>query len=181
MKYSGIYLAIIYIIIRIVAFYMGVPDEDYRYFVSVNLLFIVLAIAAAMYHNFRGSNEKVQFPDEMKVAMRAVSAYAIILTIFVFVFYKWIDPGFEQRKIDVFQYELEQTDYSLLPDMENPLIVLGLSKEEFIEREVEKAGKFLSPFAQSTLTLVGIMVVGIVYSLLMVFLRMKFLPLFLRK
>lgn len=181
MKYSGIYLALIYIIIRTVAFYMGVADEEYKYFVSLNLLFIVLSISGAMYHNFRRTVGPVQFPDEMKIAMRAVSTYAIILTVFVFVFYSWIDSGFEQRKIDVFQYELEQTDYSKVPDMENPLIVLELTKEEFIEREVEKASAFLSPFAQSTLTLVGIMVAGIIYSLIMVFLRLKFLPLFYRK
>lgn len=181
MKYAGFYLAFIYIIIRIVAFYMGASDDQYKYLVSVNLLFIVLSISGAMYHNYRSGEEKVLFPDEMKVAMRAVSAYAIILTVFVFTFYKWIDSGFEQRKIDAYRYELEQKEYETLPDVDNPLLIFGITKEEFIEREVEKASTFLSPFSQSTLTLVGIMAAGIIYSLLMVFLRLKFLPLFLRK
>lgn len=181
MKYPAILFAALYIVVRIVLFITGFEDNQYKYLVSLNLLFIVAAIVLAMYANYRSGKEQVLFPDEMKVAMRTVSTYAIILTIFTFVYYQYIDAGFAQRKIDVFQYELEQTDYSALPNIDNPLKVLGLSKEEFIEGETEKAASFLSPFSQATLTLVGIMVAGMVYSLALVFIRMKLLPFLFRK
>jgi len=180
MKYSAAILAVVYVIIRIILFYSGLNDDDYKYLVSLNLLFIVAGIALAMYANYRSGSEKVYFPDEMKVAMRAVSHYAIILTLFTFLFYSYIDAGFGQRKMDVFRYELEQTDYSKKPDTENPLIVLGLTKEEFIKREMEKVETFVSPFSQATLTLVGIIVAGLIYTLALVFLRMKVLPFIMR-
>jgi len=181
MKYPAILFAALYMIVRVVLFLSGMDDDQYKYLVSLNLLFIVLAILLAMYNNYKSGNEVVLFPDEMKVAMRTVSSYAIILTVFTFVYYSYIDEGFAQRKIDVFQYELEKEDYASLPDTENPLKTLGLTKEEFVEREVEKAATFLSPFSQATLTLVGIMVAGMVYSLVFVFLRIKLLPFLLRK
>lgn len=181
MKYSAALLAVLYIIIRTVLFYSGMNDDDYKYLVSLNLLFIVAGIGLAMYANFISGEEKVYFPDEMKVAMRAVSHYAIILTLFTYVFYAYIDAGFAQRKMDVFRYELEQTDYSSMPDTENPMIVMEITKEEFIEKEMEKVATFVSPFTQATLTLVGIIVAGIIYSLALVFLRMKVLPFFIKE
>ncbi len=181
MKYPAILFAVLYMVIRILLFYTGFDDDQYKYLVAINLLFIILCIAAAMYKNFLSENEKVEFPDEMKVAMRAVSSYAIVLTAFTFVYYSYIDSGFAQRKLDVFQYEIEHTDYESMPDEDNPMKVLGISKEEFIKGELEKAGSFLSPFSQATLTLMAIMVVGLIYSLIMVVIRMKLLPLFIRK
>lgn len=181
MKYPAILFAVLYMVIRILLFYTGFDDDQYKYLVAINLLFIILCIAAAMYKNFLSGNEKVEFPDEMKVAMRAVSTYAIVLTAFTFVYYSYIDSGFAQRKLDVFQYEIEQTDYDSMPDSDNPMKVLGITKEEFIKGELEKAGSFLSPFSQATLTLMAIMVVGLIYSLIMVVIRMKLLPLLFRK
>ena len=181
MKYSAALLAVLYIIIRVVLFYSGMNDDEYKYVVSLNLLFIVAAISLALYANYKSGKENAYFPDEMKIAMRAVSHYAIILTLFTYIFYAYIDAGFGQRKMDVFRYELEQTDYSEKPDTENPLIVMELTKEEFIEKEMDKVAKFVSPFTQATLTLVGVIVAGLIYSLTLVFLRMKVLPYFFGK
>ena len=181
MKYPAIFFAALYMIIRVLLFLTGFDDDQYKYMVAINLLFIILTIAAAMYRNFRSGKETLQFPDQMKVAMRAVSSYAIILTAFTFVYYSYIDAGFRQRKLDVFQYEIEQTDYDSMPDSENPMKVLGVTKEEFIKGELEKASTFLSPFSQATLTIMAIMVVGLIYSLVMVLFRLKLFPLLYRK
>jgi hypothetical protein len=181
MKYSAIIFAALYMIIRVLLFLTGFDDDQYKYIVGLNLLFIILSIAGALYANYLSGKEIVLFPDEMKVAMRAVSVYAITLTLFTFVYYSYIDAGFAQRKIDVLQYEIEKTDYSSMPDQENPLIVLGLTKEEFVEKEVEKASTFLSSFSQATLTLMALMAVGLIYSLILVIIRMKLLPILFRK
>lgn len=117
----------------------------------------------------------------MKSAMRSISVYAIFISLFMFLYYQAIDGGFFERKLDAFRFELENTDYNALADIDNPLKVLQLNKEDFVAREMEKAQSFNTPFAWSTLTLVGIMVVGLVYSLVMVFLKLKLLPAVFRK
>jgi hypothetical protein len=91
MKYSSFYLAIIYIIIWNVLFLtrQHIPwyiENEYIYLVALNLLFIILCIVFALYYNYRKGEEIVIFPNEMKVAMSAVSVYAILLSIFAYIF-----------------------------------------------------------------------------------------------
>ncbi|RLD27379.1 MAG: hypothetical protein DRI54_01170 [Bacteroidetes bacterium] len=160
-------------------FYYGFGEDLYKYLVSINLLFIVLVIGLTLFNTYL-KGFKPFFPTEMKASMRGVSLYAIILSLFMFVYYNSIDSGFFDRKLDAFRYELENADYDALPDIDNPLKVLELSKVEFVEREMEKAQSFNTPFAWSTLTLIGIVVVGLAYSLGMVLIRIKLLPLIFR-
>lgn len=178
-KYPAVLFGLLYIIIRLLFFYYGFGEDNYKYLVSINLLFIVLVIGLTLFNSYlQGS--KPFFPTEMKASMRSVSLYAIFLSLFIFIYYNSIDSGFFNRKLDVFRYELENRDYDALPDIDNPLKVLELSKVEFVEREMEKAESFNTPFAWSTLTLIGIMVVGLAYSLALVLLRIKLLPLIFR-
>ena len=178
-RYPAVLFGLLYIILRLLFFYYGFGEDQYKYLVSINLLFIVLIVGFTLFNNYL-QGFKPFFPTEMKTSMRSVSLYAIFLSLFIFVYYNSIDSGFFDRKLDVFRYELENRDYDALPDVDNPLIVLELSKTDFIEREMEKAQSFNTPFAWSTLTLIGIMVVGLVYSLGMVLIRIKLLPLLFR-
>jgi len=173
-------MAVVYIFIRILFLYLGFGEQQYKYLVSINLFFIVLVVALALYSSYL-SGEKPYFPIELKTTMRSISIYAIIVSVFMLLYYNFIDGGFFERKLDAFRYELENTDYSALPDIDNPLKVLQKTKEDFIAREMEKAESFNTPFAWSTLTLIGTMVVGFVYALVMVFIRLKLLPAIFRK
>jgi len=180
LKYPGLFFGFLYMVLRLGFFYLGLGENQYKYLVSVNLLFIVLVVGATLYFNYR-QKIKPFFPNEMKSALRSISVYAIFLSIFMFIYYQGIDGGFFERKLDAFRFELENTDYSALADIDNPLKVLQVNKEDFVAREMEKAESFNTPFAWSTLTLIGIMVVGLVYSLVMVFLKIKLLPAVFRK
>jgi len=175
-----LFFGLLYIVLRMVFLYLGFGENDYKYLVSVNLLFIVLVVGASLYFNYK-QGIPAFFPNEMKSAMRSISVYAIILSLFMFLYYEAIDGGFFDRKLDAFRFELENTDYGALDDIDNPLKVLQMNKEDFVAREMEKAESFNTPFAWSTLTLVGIMVVGLVYSLVMIFLKIKLLPVVFRK
>jgi hypothetical protein len=179
-KYPALFFGSLYIVLRLVFFYLGYGENDYKYLVSINLLLIVLVIGATLYNNYL-QDIPAFFLSEMKSAMRSVSIYAILISIFMFLYYETIDSGFFDRKLETFRYELENRDYNVLPDVDNPLIVLQLSKEDFVEREMEKAASFNTPFAWSTLTLIGILIVGLVYSFALVFLKLKLAPLIFRK
>lgn len=178
MKYSAVYLAIIYIIIWNVLFLskQHIPwydENEYVYLVALNLLFIILSIVFALYYNYQKGNEIVQFPDEMKVSMSSVGVYAILLSIFTFIFYKFIDVELIPSILD----SIEAT----LPIDEDIILDRGISEEEYIQENMANAKKMISPFSLSTMMLVAVMATGLFYSLLLVFLRMKVLPLFVRK
>lgn len=179
LKYPAVLFGLLYVIIRLLFFYYGFGEDQYKYLVSINLLFIILVVGMTLLNGYL-KEVKPFFPSEMKASMRSVSLYAIILSLFMFVYYNAIDSGFFDRKLDAFRYELDNTDYDALADVDNPLKVLELSKVDFVEREMDKAESFNTPFAWSTLTLIGIMIVGLAYSLLMVLLRIKLIPLIFR-
>jgi hypothetical protein len=179
-KYPALIFGGFYIALRLVFFYLGYGENDYKYLVSINLLFIVLVIAATLYYNYTKATPPF-FLIDIKSAMRSVSIYAILISIFMFLYYEAIDGDFFDRKLDAFRFQLENTDYNVLPDVDNPLIVLQLTKEEFVTREMEKAASFNTPFAWSTLTLIGIMTVGLIYSFILIFLKLKLAPLIFRK
>jgi hypothetical protein len=65
----------------------------------------------------------------------------------------------------------------------DPAILLdrGISEEEYIQENMANARKMISPFSLSTMMLVAVMAIGMVYSLLIVFIRIKLLPFFFRK
>jgi magnesium-transporting ATPase (P-type) len=180
LHYPALAMASIYVFLRLFFYFLGWGENEYKYLVSINILFIIIVISLALFKQYE-PGAKTHFPRELKVAMRSVSIYALLLTVFVFIFFTWIDTQYFQSKLDFYRENLEATNYSNLPDTENPLKVLDLSKEDFIEREMEKVGRMNTPFAWSTLTLVGIMVVGLIYSVVLVFIRMKFLPRLFRK
>lgn len=178
MKSGAAYLAIIYIIIWNVLFLSRehIPwynENQYLYLVSINLLFIIFAIANALYRNYLSGQEKVLFPDEMKVAMSAVGIYAIIVSVFTFIFYRFID-------IELIPSILDSIEASL-PIDEAVLLDRGISEQEFINENMVNARKMISPFSMSTMMLIGVMSSGLVYSLILVIARMKLLPLIFRK
>lgn len=178
MKYSAFYLAIIYIIIWNVLFLSRrhIPmyiENEYVYLVALNLLFIIICIIFALYYNYTKGNEIVLFPDEMRAAMSAVSVYGIILSIFTYIFYKFID-------VELIASILDSIEASLPIDQEI-LLDKGISEEEYIQENMANARKMISPFSLSTMMLVAVMATGMVYSFLFVFIRMKLLPLIFRK
>lgn len=148
-------------------------SNEYAFLVSLNLLFIVLSIVLALYRNYLKRNEVLLFPDEMKSAMSAVSVYAIIVSAFTFIFYKFIDIELIPSILDSIEASLP-IDQSILLDQ-------GITEQEYIDQNMSNARKMISPFSLTTMMLVGVMAVGLMYSLLLVFLRLKFLPLFFRK
>ena len=127
LKYPALLFGLLYIVLRMVFLYLGLGEDHYKYLVSINLLFIVLVVGAALYYNFK-QGTKPFFPNEMKSAMRSISIYAIFISLFMFLYYQAIDGGFFERKLDAFRFELENTDYNALPDIDNPLKVLQMNQ-----------------------------------------------------
>jgi hypothetical protein len=178
MRSGALYFAIIFIIIWNVLFlnkqYIPWYDANqYIYLVSLNLLFIILTIANALYRNYLDGKERVMFPDEMKVAMSAVGIYAVIVSVFTFIFYKFID-------IELIPSILDSIEASL-PINQDILIDRGISEAEYIQENMANARKMISPFSLSTMMLVAVMSTGLIYSLVLVIIRIKLLPLFFRK
>lgn len=95
--------------------------------------------------------ESTSFFDDFKAGMRTAAMYAIFMTAFVYLYYSTIDPTYFDLKL------------------KNQLIVANENGMDL--EQVKKTGEFvLSPFFQSTITLIGFLLLGSFYAAIITFL-----------
>ena len=100
------------------------------------------------------ATEKTSFVLDFKAGMRVASTYAIFMCAFVYLYYAVIDPSYFDSKLAA---------------------QLSLAAENGLDVEnAKKTGEFvLSPFFQSTITLLGFILLGTFYSSILTFLMRK--------
>jgi len=100
--------------------------------------------------------EATKYVEDFKAGMRVAAVYALLFAIFLYVYYAYIDPSYFEIKL-LKQLELAQNQGN---------VDLTKAKEmgEFI----------LSPYFQSTISLLGFLILGSFYAGIISFLMRKF-------
>ena len=100
--------------------------------------------------------EASSYINDFKAGMRIAAVYALLMAIFLYIYYAYIDPAYFEIKL---QKQLETAQ-----NAEN----IDLSK-------AKEMGEFiLSPYFQSTVSLLGFLILGSFYSAIIAFLVRKF-------
>jgi hypothetical protein len=126
-----------------------------RYTMFANIFIMLTGVFFAIRHyKLSRSGEISSFADDFKAGMRVAALYTLAMTAFVFIYYNYIDPNYFPEKLNT-QLQLAEAS--------------GLDT-----RQVEQTGSVvLTPFFQSTVTLIGFMIMGMIYSALIAFLVRK--------
>ena len=133
-------------------------EEMAMYTMFVNLL-VVLVGTFFTVRQYRIKNPQSGFNSEFKAGMRSAAIFAVLMSVFVLVYYSYIDTHYFEKMIDS-RIELAK---SSLPD--NPDIKID---------EVRKTGElFFTPRVHATITLFGLTATGAIYSFLLVLLTRK--------
>lgn len=124
-----------------------------RFGIFGNIFFLLTGIFLGI-RLFKKINSKTKFIEDFKAGMRIAAYYAIFMALFVYVYYKFIDPGyFSIRLSNQLELAAEQ----------------GMNLEQ-----VKKTGEFfLNPFFQTTITLMGFLLLGSFYAAMLSFLMRK--------
>ena len=148
---TGLLLAAFAIVLKLIAFFYSIGDEDQgTYFALLHLLLILVAA----FISISSSPRDVDWIEMFKTGMKAVGAYAVLFCLFLYIHYSYIDPMWIPERIDsiVSKYGVEQ------------------------QKEVRKFfTSFASPFKYSTFTLMAFVVVGFFYTFLLTALERKVL------
>ena len=100
--------------------------------------------------------EATTYIDDFKAGMRIAAIYALLMSIFLYIYYAYLDPSYFEIKL---QKQLE----------------LAQNKENVDLNKAKEMGEFiLSPYFQSTVSLLGFLILGSIYSALIAFLVRKF-------
>lgn len=138
---------------------------EYRYTIFSNLLLILASIFFSI-RNYKFQNSlHTSFVNDFKEGLKAGVVFALVVAAVAYVYYGQINPEFLQEKIDERIVLAENANIDSL--IQAGRIDASMTKEQLVAREQENVSKIYSPFYYSTLSLVGYIIVGAIYSVFM--------------
>lgn len=141
-------------------------NAEYQYTVYSNILFLLVAIFFGIRQGMIENNGNTTYLNDVKSGARTAAVFAVIIALFAYVYYSNINPEFLQAKIDERMVLVENITPQEIETLQaEGKIAQGLTKEDLINKELENTQNFYSPFFYATLSLIGYLLVGIVYSL----------------
>jgi len=148
-------MLIVSVLLKMLIFSMNLQFTNYEKVALFGNIFILMAGIFFGIRLFKTqAGEKTSFVADFKAGMRVASTYAIFMCAFVYLYYSIIDPTYFDSKLAA-QLTLAEGNGM---DVEN----------------ARQTGKFvLSPFFQSTITLIGFILLGTFYSSILPFLMRK--------
>ncbi len=149
----AIMLALTAGIIRLVAFYGGFATaKTGQYVIYMHMLFILVSIFFGV-KTTNKNNGPTTAGSDLKLAIKAGGTYALLTTIFVYVYFKFIDINY---------FALKQQD----------LIDAQVKNQGGdVAQLKEKVESFFSLMNYTTVTLLGLMLVTFAYAVVFVFLN----------
>ena len=145
----GLLLAVAVIIFSLLLFVLEVSKQS-----SLNYLSYVIMIAGILLFQFQYRNKQrggiISYGDAFKVGLVTTIFYSIIMAIFTYIFFTYIDPGAieEGKRI-----------------AEEEMIRRGMTDQE-IDQAMKYAARFQTPTWLVIWALLGNIVVGIIISLI---------------
>ena len=166
-KYALIF-ATLAIVTKIVLWQAGLLNENTSYSGMAYLFYMLLMILLALReHKQREVREKMPFFQDVKTAMQSVALFAVITAAFTYIYYSYLDTDFFANKI---QQRMEMAESVNLDELEGNV---PKTREEFVQQEKNLSEMIFSPFNHATLTLVGFLIIGGIYSIVVVLLVRK--------
>lgn len=170
----GIIAAVIYIIVEIIIVIIGYNHNANAHVIAFgfNTLCLLSAVAYSILSEYRKEqvkNKGVSLLHDIKSGLRTVSMYAIIVSLFIFTYYNWIDP--EYPKIRAKQH-LERTQHenferqAKLKIEKAPEIYEGKSIEDLRDTSEEAINMILQPSFKTIIpiTLFSLLFLGMLYT-----------------
>lgn len=125
------------------------PNDDWDMYVRFGyLLFFLLALFLGL-KSYKGKYPTADLTSDVKTGMKTTSIFALIISSFTWVYYKFVNPAYFANKIEDVKIAAQQS-------------------EEATENAINTAEFIFNAFIHSTITLFGMMVIGFFYTLILV-------------
>lgn len=146
----------------------GYGLELYNVVIFANMFFILLAMFLALNEVQKARTEPASFVSDIKTCLQTGMLFAVLATIFIFVYYSYLDPTFLERRIDAQMEVLAE----LTPESEVPE---GMTVHEFLEKKKEEVAMAYSAGSYSLMSLAALTFLNFIYAFFLTFLNRKVL------
>lgn len=175
----AITLALIWILVKLVFFFLGRSTVGFEVGVLVNMLFILITIASTLWFKYREVTlVESTFLDDLKDTMKHAGIYIVLVLSFTFIFLKVIEPDFLESKVrEAVQAITEHLEVpgnleEIKAQSPSPETV---TKQDIIERTEETRRQLFSVGVTMSLSLFALFAVSMLYSVLTTLLFRKVL------
>ncbi len=151
----AVWMVLISILLKMGVFLTSNQFTEYgQVAVFGNIFFLLTGIFLGIRLHKRVKLSTSSFIDDFKAGMKVAAYYAILMAAFVFIYYSFIDYSYFDLKL------AKQIEVA--------------TEQEMNIEQVKQTGEFvLSPFFQTTISLIGFILLGSFYSAILTFLMRK--------
>lgn len=165
---AGLIFSLIWIISVLIAFLLGYSVDFFLISELLSLLLLVGAIFSGLFFTKKEKNyEKSNALEDFKVALQAGMVYTIMITAFVYVYHKHIDPALTQSFIDQ-RIEALHAQYpdeaSFKKLQEQDMKWETFSRDDFIENQEDQISSFIGSFFTTLVHLMALFIFSLFYS-----------------
>ncbi|MCC5922758.1 MAG: DUF4199 family protein [Crocinitomicaceae bacterium] len=178
---SALFFGATWILVKLLFYYLNIFQDDIFLPGLINNFFLLTAIAVGLYLEKRreGFGEGSALSD-IKNAMVAGAPYALIVSVFLFFYYRDINPDFAQdrlnERMDLLYISMERESFVDSLKMQNQDLNV-LNNDEIYQHIREETAGAYSPKTLLTLSLLGLTILGFTYA---IFLTVVFRKVLLR-
>ena len=149
-----IWMLAISMLMKMIVFMMGWQFTGYEKIYFFGNLFVIMTGVFLGIRLFKSlTPNKTTFIADLKAGMKVVGMYAVLMSFFVYIYYSYINPSYFDVKLN---------------DQLNLAENAGITGKDLQQRK--ETGKFvLSPYFQSTVTLILYLLLGTFYSSIITF------------
>lgn len=170
----GILAAIIYIVFELVIVLLGYNHDENVHVIAFgfNTFALLAAVTYSILSEFniqRLKGKGVSLLHDIKSGLRTVSTYAVIISVFIFSYYNWIDPDYSKIRA---QQHLARTQHENFEEQAKlkmeaaPEMYEGKSIEDLRDTNEAAIEMILTPSFKNIIpmTLFSLILLGMVYT-----------------
>ena len=165
---TGIFFALIWMIIKIIFLYTGTFTYNVVPAVMVNIFCLLLAITVGLYKQKLKDTEAGNALRDIKNAMSVGVPYAVLVSVFIFFYYAQIDPGFNEHQIAEAEVGIQKmidnpVDFAKVKQSNEAFEVM--TKDEIYEELIQGPRGFYSPISTMTVSMLAMLLLTTMNSI----------------
>ena len=148
-----VWMMVVSVLLKMLVYAGGYQFTNYeRFAIFGNIFVLMTGIFLGIRLHKKTIQQKTEFLADFKAGMRVAAMYAIFMSLFVYIYYSFIDSSYFATKL------------------QNQLQLAEESGGDIDLNQIKQTGEFvLSPFFQTTITLIGFLLLGTFYASLITF------------
>ncbi|MDX1651443.1 MAG: DUF4199 domain-containing protein [Brumimicrobium sp.] len=167
---AALIFSVSWILLKFLFLYLGIFQNEIFYSGLLNNFFLLAAIALGLYLEKKkeGFGEGTALSD-IKNAMIAGAPYALIVSVFMYFYYQDINPDFVENRVtermDLVYNSMQRDTYVDSLKMQNKDFKV-MTDEEIYKQIYQETESAFSPKSLLTFSLLGLLILGFTYSIL---------------